>query len=145
MPQITRSALVPYSVQQMYQLVNDVDTYPEFLPGCTNSRVLASSENEMLASIEVSRAGIQKTFITRNKLKDNQSIQMDLVEGPFRKLAGGWQFTFLDAHACKVKLHLEFEFTNKLVEFAFGHIFKEVASSMVHAFTLRAKEIYRDA
>ncbi|RWR02937.1 cyclase [[Pantoea] beijingensis] len=143
MAQISRSALVPYSAEQMYQLVNDVDAYPQFLPGCTGSRVLEADERQMTASVDVSKAGISKTFVTRNTLTDNQSINMQLVDGPFRKLTGGWRFTSLSEEACKVELNLEFEFTNMLVELAFGRIFKELAGSMVQAFTQRAKEVYR--
>ena len=142
MSQISRSALVPFSAEQMYRLVNDVDSYPAFLPGCTGSRVLESSPQQMTASVDVSKAGISKTFVTRNTLTDNQSIQMQLVDVPFRKLSGGWRFTPLSDEACKVELNLDFEFTNMLVELAFGRIFKELASSMVQAFTQRAKEVY---
>ncbi len=142
MSQISRSVLVPFSAEQMYQLVNDVDAYPQFLPGCTGSRVLESSENQMTASVDVSRAGISKTFTTRNTLTDNQRIHMQLVDGPFHKLTGGWQFISLGDDACKVELSLDFEFTNMLVEMAFGRVFKELASSMVQAFTQRAKEVY---
>lgn len=143
MPQISRSALVPFSAAQMYQLVNDVYSYPDFLPGCTGSRVITVSDNEMTAAVEIAKAGISKTFTTRNTLLDNQSISMQLVDGPFRKLMGGWQFTALSPDACKVELHLDFEFSNKLFEHAFSKIFKELAGGMVQAFTQRAKEIYR--
>lgn len=142
MSKISRSALVPYSAEQMYRLVNDVDSYPEFLPGCSGSRVLSASSDQMTASVDVSKAGISKTFVTRNTLTDNQSINMQLVDGPFKKLSGGWRFTPLGEQACKVELNLDFEFTNMLVELAFGRIFKELASSMVQAFTQRAKEVY---
>ncbi|MGK3115189.1 type II toxin-antitoxin system RatA family toxin [Candidatus Pantoea formicae] len=143
MAQISRSALVPYSAEQMYRLVNDVDAYPEFLPGCTGSRVLDNNGNQMTAAVDVSKAGISKTFTTRNTLISNQSILMQLVDGPFRKLTGGWHFTSLGDDACKVELSLDFEFTNMLVEMAFGRIFKELANSMVQAFSQRAKEVYR--
>ncbi|PIJ52352.1 ubiquinone-binding protein [Erwinia sp. OLTSP20] len=142
MSRISRSALVPYSAEQMYKLVNDISSYPQFLPGCTGSRVLDASARQMTAAVDVSKAGISKTFVTRNTLVDNQSIQMQLVEGPFRKLTGGWHFVSLSDEACKVELNLEFEFTNMLVELAFGRIFKELAGSMVQAFTQRAREVY---
>ncbi|WP_446935442.1 type II toxin-antitoxin system RatA family toxin [Morganella morganii] len=143
MPQISRSALVPFSVEQMYNLVNDVRAYPEFLPGCVGSRIISHGQDEMTASVDVSKAGISKTFVTRNQLTSNQHIRMQLVEGPFRKLIGGWSFIPLSPEACKVELNLDFEFTNKLVELAFGRIFKELAGNMVMAFTKRAKEVYR--
>lgn len=142
MAQISRSALVPYSATQMYQLVNDIDAYTDFLPGCTGSRVLESTNNQIMAAVNVSKAGISKTFITCNTLVESQSIYMQLVDGPFRKFRGGWHFTPLSDEACKVELDLEFEFTNRLIEIAFGHIFKELTSNMMQAFTRRAKEIY---
>ncbi|ELY6343661.1 type II toxin-antitoxin system RatA family toxin [Cronobacter muytjensii] len=142
MPQISRTALVPYSAEQMYQLVNDVKSYPEFLPGCVGSRVLESSPGQMTAAVEVSKAGISKTFTTRNTLISNQSILMHLVDGPFKSLIGGWKFTPLTEDACQIEFNLDFEFTNKLIELAFGRVFKELASSMVQAFSQRAKEVY---
>ncbi|MGM3191088.1 type II toxin-antitoxin system RatA family toxin [Dickeya dadantii subsp. dieffenbachiae] len=142
MPKISRSALVPFSAEQMYKLVNDVSSYPAFLPGCTGSRVLSSSRSEMTAAVDVSKAGISKTFTTRNTLIDNQCILMQLVDGPFRQLTGDWRFTPLSDEACKVELNLDFEFKNVLIEMAFGKIFKELANNMVQAFTLRAKEVY---
>jgi ribosome-associated toxin RatA of RatAB toxin-antitoxin module len=96
----------------------------------------------MTAAVDVSKAGISKTFTTRNTLADSSSIKMQLVDGPFRKLLGGWHFIPLSDDACKVELHLDFEFTNKLVELAFGKVFKELAGNMVQAFTSRAKEVY---
>ncbi|AIR06277.1 MULTISPECIES: type II toxin-antitoxin system RatA family toxin [Cedecea] len=145
MPQISRTALVPYSAEQMYKLVNDVKSYPEFLPGCTGSRVIDASANQMTAAVDVSKAGISKTFTTRNTLTDNQTILMQLVDGPFKKLMGGWKFTPLSEDACRIEFQLDFEFTNKLIELAFGRIFKELAGNMVQAFTTRAKEVYRVA
>ncbi|EFB72044.1 type II toxin-antitoxin system RatA family toxin [Providencia rustigianii] len=143
MPQISRSALVPFSAEQMYKLVNDVISYPSFLPGCVGSRIISHSPDEMTASVEVSKAGISKTFITKNALEDNKRIHMQLVEGPFSKLTGGWQFIPLSDDACKIEFHLDFEFSNKLIELAFGKIFKDLANNMVQAFTSRAKVVYR--
>jgi len=145
MPQISRTALVPYSAEQMYQLVNDVKSYPQFLPGCSGSRILDQSASQMMAAVDVSKAGISKTFTTRNILVSNQSIIMQLVDGPFRKLMGGWKFTPIGDDACRIEFQLDFEFTNKLIELAFGRVFKELAGNMVQAFTVRAKEVYRVA
>ncbi|XBS68835.1 SRPBCC family protein [Acerihabitans sp. KWT182] len=142
MPRISRSALVPYSAEQMFALVNDIHAYPEFIPGCTGSRVLGKEGNELTAEMDVSKAGISKTFVTHNVITDNESIVMRLVSGPFRRFAGDWRFTTLSPEACKVEFELDFEFKNKLIELAFGHIFKEMANSMVQAFTLRAKQVY---
>lgn len=142
MKQVSRSALVSFSAQQMFDLVNDVARYPEFLPGCSGSKVIESSQSAMVASVDVSKAGISKTFTTSNELIQGEAILMNLVDGPFKTLKGGWFFTALDEKACKVELKLEFEFSSKMVELAFGKIFSELTSNMVSAFTQRAKQVY---
>lgn len=142
MKQVTRSALVSFSAEQMFDLVNDVARYPEFLPGCSGARVHDSSESAMTASVDVSKAGISKTFTTSNELVPGNAIIMKLVDGPFKTLKGGWFFTPLDEQACKVELKLEFEFSSKMVEMAFGKVFNELTSNMVNAFTKRAKQVY---
>ncbi|CAK2433528.1 Ribosome association toxin RatA [Vibrio crassostreae] len=126
----------------MFSLVNDVARYHEFLPGCSGSRVIESSGSTMVASVDVSKAGISKTFTTSNRLADGAEILMELVDGPFKKLQGGWYFTPLDEQACKVELKLEFEFSSRMIEMAFGKIFNELTSNMVSAFTQRAKQVY---
>ncbi|MEZ8949114.1 SRPBCC family protein [Vibrio sp. 10N.222.54.B12] len=142
MPKVTRSALVSFSADQMFNLVNDVARYHEFLPGCSGSRVIESSDSTMVASVDVSKAGISKTFTTSNRLADGAEILMELVDGPFKKLQGGWYFTPLDEQACKVELKLEFEFSSRMIEMAFGKVFNELTSNMVSAFTQRAKQVY---
>ena len=142
MAQVSRSALLMYSAQEMYQLVNDVDAYPEFLPGCTETNILLDQPERMKASVKVSKAGISQTFMTENTLVANQSIKMELLEGPFKHLTGGWTFTHLDEQACKVSLDLEFEFSSKIVELAFGRVFHELVGSMVKSFSDRAKTVY---
>lgn len=142
MPQVSRSALVPFSAKQMYDLVNDVVSYPQFLPGCSGSTLLEHTENTMVASVDVSKAGIKKTFTTKNTLVDAQIIEMNLVDGPFKSLSGGWHFMALDDTACKVELKLDFEFSNALVAMAFGKVFQELTNNMVNSFTQRAKQVY---
>ncbi|MCG9563626.1 SRPBCC family protein [Vibrio chagasii] len=142
MPKVTRSALVSFSADQMFSLVNDVARYHEFLPGCSGSRVIESSDSTMVASVDVSKAGISKTFTTSNRLAEGAEILMELVDGPFKKLQGGWYFTPLDDQACKVELKLEFEFSSRMIEMAFGKIFNELTTNMVSAFTQRAKQVY---
>ena len=142
MPKVTRSALVSFSADQMFSLVNDVARYHEFLPGCSGSRVIESSDLSMVASVDVSKAGISKTFTTSNRLADGAEILMELVDGPFKTLQGGWYFTPLDEQACKVELKLEFEFSSRMIEMAFGKVFNELTSNMVSAFSQRAKQVY---
>lgn len=142
MAQVNRSALVMFSAEQMYDLVNDVAAYPQFLPGCVGSEVITLQDNVMTASVEVAKAGIRKTFTTTNTLFSNERIDMALLDGPFKSLQGGWQFVALDEKACKIVLALDFEFSSKLVELAFGKVFKELVNNMVKAFTERAKVVY---
>ncbi|AAW86496.1 MULTISPECIES: SRPBCC family protein [Aliivibrio] len=142
MPQVSRSALVPFSAKQMYDLVNDVASYPQFLPGCSGSKILEQTESTMVASVDVAKAGIKKTFTTKNTLIDSEMIGMNLVDGPFKSLTGGWHFMALDETACKVELKLDFEFSNALVAMAFGKVFQELTNNMVNSFTQRAKQVY---
>lgn len=142
MPQIERSALVFYSAQQMFDLVNAVPDYPQFLPGCTSARIVSQSNTDMVASLTVSKAGIGHSFTTRNTLYPHHRIAMQLVDGPFKQLHGGWEFQPLSETACKVILRLEFEFSSRLIQFAFGKIFGELTAAMVNAFTQRAKQVY---
>lgn len=144
MPQVNRSALVSFSAEQMYDLVNDVEKYPEFLPGCTGAKLIESSDVALVASVDVAKAGIKKTFTTSNKMVPGERIELELVDGPFKTLKGFWSFMPLDDFACKVELNLTFEFSSKLIELAFGKIFNDLTNNMVNSFSLRAKDVYRN-
>ncbi|QPG06826.1 type II toxin-antitoxin system RatA family toxin [Salinimonas marina] len=142
MPTIQRSALVNHSAQAMYNLVNDVESYPEFLPGCKDSKIVEQGPDSMQASLLVAKAGVKQWFTTQNILHPARHIDMQLIDGPFKQLSGGWTFSPLSDEACKIELNLQFEFTSKLTEMAFGKIFNALAASMVKAFTERAKQVY---
>lgn len=142
MPTVNRSALVMHSTEQMYKLINDVLSYPQFLPDCGDSKILEQDNNSMKASLMVSKAGINKWFTTENKLVENKQVTLNLVDGPFTKLVGNWQLTELSEEACKVSLDLDYEFSNKMFDLAFGRVFNHIANNMVQAFTQRAKEVY---
>jgi len=144
MPTISRSALVMHSVEQMYQLINDIVAYPTFLPDCNDSKVIAQDERTVTAALLVSKGGLNKWFTTRNTLVSNEKIKLSLVDGPFKKLEGYWLLTPLSEDACKVSLELEYEFSNKLVSMAFGKVFSHFSNSLVQVFTQRAKQIYGD-
>jgi ribosome-associated toxin RatA of RatAB toxin-antitoxin module len=126
----------------MYDLVNDVAAYPEFIPGCADSKVISQTEQQMRASLLVSKAGIKQWFTTCNVLVANQSIKMELEEGPFNFLHGHWQFSPLSDQACKVAFSVDFEFSNQLASLAFSQVFKSLMAGMVTAFSKRAKEVY---
>jgi ribosome-associated toxin RatA of RatAB toxin-antitoxin module len=142
MPTISRSALVMYSVDQMYLLINDVLAYPKFLPDCSDSKIVAQDDSSMTASLLVAKGGMSKWFTTKNTLLENQQVQMDLLDGPFKKLVGCWKLTALSDEACKINLELNYEFSNKVFALAFGRVFNHLANNMVQAFTSRAKEVY---
>ncbi len=143
MPTISRSALVMFSVEQMYQLINDVAAYPQFIPNCGDSKIVSTQGNEVTAALLVSKGGLKKWFTTKNTLINNSKVQLDLVDGPFKKLTGYWQLTELSEEACKISLDLEYEFSSKVFDLAFGRVFNSLTNNMVQAFTQRAKEVYQ--
>ncbi|MBE0482545.1 MAG: type II toxin-antitoxin system RatA family toxin [Bacterioplanes sp.] len=142
MTHISRSALVMYSAEQMFQLVNDVRRYPEFLPGCAATEVIAESDAFIEAQLTIVKAGIEQSFSTHNDLMRPERMEMRLLDGPFTHFRGVWLFSRLSDDACKVSFELEFEMKNRLTGAAMGVVFKQVAGMMVDAFVKRAKQVY---
>ncbi|MDN5865616.1 MAG: type II toxin-antitoxin system RatA family toxin [Gammaproteobacteria bacterium] len=142
MREIHRSALVSYTAEDMFELVNDVDSYPDFLPWCKDSSVKDLNAHEREASLEFSRAGLHRRFTTHNRLEPGHGIEMDLVNGPFRVLEGRWSFRPLGETGSKVILDLRFEFASRLLEAVFAPVFAEVMNSLVDAFVARARDLY---
>lgn len=142
MTQVDRSALVLHSAQQMFDLVNDVRNYPQFLPWCAGAEVLEDGEEQMIARLKVAKAGLSYSFTTCNRLEAPDRIHMELVEGPFRALSGYWTFTPLSEEACKVSLSLSFDFSGKLTGLAMGKVFNQIAVAMVDAFCRQADRRY---
>lgn len=143
MPTVSRSALVMHSVEQMFQLINDVLAYPSFIPDCSDSKIISQDGDTITAALLVSKGGIKKWFTTKNTLVDNHQVILNLVDGPFNKLCGSWTLKALSDDACKISLDLEYEFSNKMFDLAFGRVFNHLTNNMVQAFTERAKEVYR--
>ncbi|HFD86684.1 MAG TPA: type II toxin-antitoxin system RatA family toxin [Gammaproteobacteria bacterium] len=143
MANIQRHAIVPYSPQQMFSLVDDVNHYSDFLPWCASSAELSREDNVVVGCVELAKGAVHKSFTTRNTLTPYERIEMQLVEGPFRHLHGYWRFQPLnDGKACKVMLELDYEFSNRLVSLAIGPVFNTVANSLVDAFVERANKTY---
>lgn len=143
MSHIKRSALVHYSPAEMFSLVNDVAQYSSFLPWCRSSVVKSESETEMVASVEIAKGVLNKTFTTHNQLQRDRRIDLELVDGPFRKLSGYWQFDSLKTeNACKVNLELEFEFDSAMMSIAAKPVFTQIANSLVDSFCKRAVDVY---
>ncbi|MBQ0755617.1 MAG: type II toxin-antitoxin system RatA family toxin [Amphritea sp.] len=142
MTQVDRSALVLHTAEQMFDLVNDVESYPQFLPWCSGTTLLESTDTTMQASLMVAKAGLKYSFTTRNEHERPGKIRIELVEGPFSSLSGVWLFQPLSDEACKVSLSLQFDFSGKLTSLAMGKVFNQMAVTMVDAFVSRADQIY---
>lgn len=141
-PKVHRSAIVPYTKAQMYDLVNDIESYKAFVPWCVNSVVHERDDTHVRATLTFSAKGVQKSFTTINRLQPHGRMDLELVEGPFKKLSGVWQFVEkADGHS-EVMLDLEYELAGGIVAMMFGSFFTQIASSLVAAFVQRAETIY---
>ena len=142
MIRIQRSARLPYSATQMYELVNDIEAYPEFVTWCVASDVSEASEHAKRATLHFAKGAIHASMATRNELVRDRRITLHLVKGPFRHLTGVWEFDEIDGHACEVKMLMEFKFSNRLFELTLGPIFSQVANGMIAVFKQRANVVY---
>jgi ribosome-associated toxin RatA of RatAB toxin-antitoxin module len=138
---ISRSALVMHSAQAMYDLVNDVASYPQFMDGCAGVEVFEHTEQTMLARLDLKKAGVQISLMTRNSLQSPRQIEMHLEDGPFKKLKGLWLFKPLTEEACKVSLDLEFEFNSRGMGLAASNLFAGVANNLVDSLCQRADKV----
>jgi len=145
MPSISRTALVEHTTKAMYELVCDIDSYPEFLPWCSAAQVDERSETHQLASVTINQVINQSRFCTRNTLQTNQAITMELVDGPFKHLSGTWRFKPLGDSACKVMLDIDFEFASPVVAKMISPAFNRVCDKLVDAFIQRADALDREA
>ena len=139
---VEKSALVPFSAQQMFELVNSVAQYPEFLPWCSGADIKESSATRVVATLAIAFRGIRQSFTTENVQTDGTCIDMNLVDGPFRSLTGRWEFLVLRENACKVSLKLDYEFSSRLLEQVVGPVFGNISNSMVDSFIKRAESVY---
>lgn len=142
MPIVQKSALIKYSAQQMFAIVDDIESYPEFLPWCSGSKVLKREGDIVEAELQISKAGFNKSFSTRNRSDGHGKLFMTLLDGPFSSLDGVWDFMPLREDASKISLDLEFEMHGKFASLAFGAIFNQICNTMVKSFTDRAKQVY---
>lgn len=147
MPTVSRSALIMHTAQEMYDLVADVESYPEFLPWCSGAQILSQEggggKEEMVeASLKLAKGSLSYEFATRNRLIPCESIEMNLLKGPFSKLSGVWAFKALGTEGCKVSLDLEFELSSRLLQVTVGPVFGQAMNKMVEAFCQRAEQLY---
>lgn len=139
---VQKSALVKFSAQQMFDLVNDIEAYPKFLPWCSDSRIIKREDDIVEAELVISKGGFKKSFSTRNKTEKGRRMTVSLLNGPFSHLEGVWDFIPLREDASKISLDLEFEMSGKLASLAFGAVFNQICNTMVSSFTARAKAVY---
>ena len=141
-PDIKRSALMPFPARFIYEVVNDVSSSAEFLPWCGGVEIHQADETSMEASILMRGAGLNHWFKTRNTMLPGESIEMALLEGPFSKLNGVWRFTPVNSDGCKIELVLQYELKQGLATAIIGPAFSRIANSMVASFCDRATELY---
>lgn len=138
---IERSALVAHSAQAMFELVNDVERYPEFIPEIASTRILTQSGNELEAELSVRKGPFTQTFATANTNDPPKAIAMRLKYGPLKHLTGGWQFVELNANACKIIFSLDFEVQNPIAGLAFKKVLTDMSDHMVALFVERADKL----
>ena|SRR5215469_16927692 len=141
MREVKRSALVNKPPAELFALINDIESYPQFLPWCTHARVLTRSAEEIVATIGVRQGALHGEFTTRNTLESDRSIHLHLVSGPFRTLEGEWRLTPIESQGCRVELTMRFAFSNRLTAMLFERLFAETIGSLVDAFVARARAL----
>ena len=139
---VQKSRIVPFSCEQMYVLVNDIEHYSEFLPYCSQSIVHHRDADSIEATLVISAAGMSKSFTTRNLLQMNKMIELRLVDGPFKHLEGFWRFDEMPEGGCRITFDLEFEFAGRMLSMLLGPVFEQVTDKMVDAFCDRAEAVY---
>lgn len=142
MTRVQRSALLPYTAERLFQLVDDIESYPDYMDGCVGAAVLHRDAGYVEARLDLARGGIQHSFSTRNRLLAHQAIELELLEGPFETFRGRWQFQALGDSACKLSLDLEFTFNNGVLGVAAGKLFDSVTANLVEALSRRARDLY---
>ena len=126
----------------MFELVNNINDYSNFLNWCDSSSILNETGNQITASVQINKNGFKQTFTTINSSSPYESIKMELLDGPFDELSGEWRFESLGDNAAKIYLDLEFSFKSKIADITMSPLFKSIANSQLDAFVERARYIY---
>lgn len=140
---ITKSVITPYTPAQMYALVSDVANYKSYLPWCPSSEILKTDGNKIIGRVDISYLKVKAHFTTENINTQNERIDMNLVDGPFKQLHGHWKFIPLGENGCKIEFKLDYKFSNIIIEKLIGAVFELVIKSIVDSFVKKAHEIYR--
>ena len=144
MHNIHKSAIVLHPAQKMFQLVDSVENYPQFLPWCGSTQIIERDNDKTIASIEINYKGIRQTFTTENTKKQNQEMIIKLIDGPFKSLAGEWMFKNLDKDSCQIELKLEYEFSNVILEKLISPVFNMIANTFIDEFIKEANRSNND-
>ena len=139
---INRSALLPYGAHQLFELVNDIEAYPQYMDGCVGACVLRREEELVEARLDLAKGGIRQSFSTRNRMVSAQEISLELIDGPFEYFNGRWDFHVLGDSACKMSLNLEFKFNSRVLGAAATRLFDKVTNNLVDAIGQRARHVY---
>lgn len=145
MPQVDRTALVPYTPAQMFALVADIERYPDFVPWVARAEVLERTPTEIVARLEMERSGVREKFTTRNLLDAPHHMDLRLVDGPFKLLEGRWSFEAIAARGSRIGLSLRFEFANPLLAMLLNKSFEKSCGQLVDAFVERARSRHGSA
>jgi ribosome-associated toxin RatA of RatAB toxin-antitoxin module len=143
MNKVNKSEEVRHSSAQMYNLVSNIREYPNFLPMCYDIEIFEESDTDVKASLKIKSGFVKLDFSTHNVMVKNESVHLNLMDGPFKSLTGDWKFETIGDDSCKVSLDMEFAFENKFVEMALGPVFKGLANKMLDSFCKRADEVYK--
>lgn len=138
---MSRTSLVARPPGVVYQVVDDIERYPQFVPGCTAANVLERDERQVVARLAVHRGLLHTHFTTRNRLDPGRSVHMQLVEGPFKVLEGSWHFSPVASNGCRIDFKLRFQFSNPLKSALFEPLFEEAQAALVRAFVARAQSL----
>ena len=144
MHNIHKSAIVLHPAQKMFQLVDSVENYPQFLPWCGSTQIIERDNDKTIASIEINYKGIRQTFTTENTKKQNQEMIIKLINGPFKSLSGQWMFKNLDKDSCQIELKLEYEFSNVILEKLISPVFNMIANTFIDEFIKEANRSNND-
>jgi ribosome-associated toxin RatA of RatAB toxin-antitoxin module len=142
MATVEKSVLIEYSAQQMFELVDRCEDYPQFLPWCCRTELGFRDERCTVATLHINYHAVRSHFTTENDKEIPSWMNIRLVDGPFRRLEGAWHFKALSEQACKIEFRLHYEFSSKLFEKIIGPVFNHIANTFVDAFVKRAGQVY---
>lgn len=143
MAMVEKTVLIEHSAQEMFDLVDRCEDYPQFLPWCSRTELKFRDERKTVATLHINYHAVKSHFTTENDKKVPEWMTIRLVDGPFRRLEGSWHFKPLAENACKIEFKLHYEFSSKLFEKVIGPVFNHIANTFVDAFVRRAAQVYR--